>query len=209
MRGSLEALLLSAAVASAVITTIFIIARSKKRRTPPHRIVVVNTIDCRVYRTDLIQLVRSSFPESAEAVEDGTDVLESLCGFHEPNDCEWLLSFVNEHVVGMAMIVEYHDSLYVASLCVLPAFRGCGLGSRLMRSASALAYSRGLKALSGSVFGGSARLIAFYEELGGSIEANFSSGGTRSSVVPAQRLRAPSGRTTARDVPPPPRLEAK
>ena len=67
------------------------------------------------------------------------------------------------------MTVAYHDSLYVASLCVAHEHRGRGVGSLLMRSASSHAASRGLPALSGSVFGGSTSLTDFYVSLGGTL----------------------------------------
>ena len=84
-----------------------IIISRRRRKLHEGRIVVASTRVARAYIADLISLVRLSFPESAEAIDDGTDVLESLCGFHEVDDCEWLLSFADERVVGMAMVVAW------------------------------------------------------------------------------------------------------
>ena len=192
------------------------VVRARFSLTTDHRkiqpqIVLASTHEARAHETAITHLVSTAFPADAGALEeeegeDKEDVLSSLCGFHELEACEWLLAFGDEHgqatIVGMAMVVAYHDSLYVSSLCVLPGHRGCGLGSRIMRSASALAAARGLSALSGSVIGGSARLVRFYEQLGGELEAGHSVAAP-GALPPAQRLRARAGASTARGEPPP------
>ena len=180
-----------------------IVGARYRRRT--YHVSVATTAAARLHDAAISHLVRSSFPEQLGEDEDASeDVMSDLSGFHDLETCEWLLAFCDGKLVGMAMVVAYHDSLYVASLCVLHAHRGRGVGARIMRTASALAASRGLAALSGSVFGGSARLVSFYVSLGGQLEADHSIVAPGSSVVAAKRLRAPSGPQTALDVPPPP-----
>ena len=136
-----------------------IVGARYRRRT--YHVSVATTAAARLHEMAISHLVRSSFPEQLGEDEDASeDVMSDLSGFHDLETCEWLLAFCDGKLVGMAMVVAYHDSLYVASLCVLHAHRGRGVGARIMRTASALAASRGLAALSGSVFGGSAPLIA-------------------------------------------------
>ena len=189
------------AFVSASFVAFIAAARLRRRR---YHTILVSTSAARQQAAAIDVLVRTSFPEAFVGDVITEDVLEELSGFHDLDDCEWLLAFCDQQVIGMAMVVAYHDSLYVASLCVLHQHRGRGVGARLMRTASASAASRGLPALSGSVFGGSTRLIDFYVGLGGHLEAGHSIVAPGSAIVAAQRLRAPSGLQTARDVPPPP-----
>ena len=106
---------------------------------------------------EIVQLASQSFPRDFACGDTKSALKEDpfavLSGFHDAESCEWLLAFRGDSagLVGLAMSVAYHDSLHVSSLCVLPAHRGCGIGSRLMRSAAAHAAARGLPALSGSV----------------------------------------------------------
>lgn len=152
--------------------------------------------DARRVEADVLALVLTAFPERASDLEYGSgDIIDNLCGFHEPNDCLWLLCFISGRLCAFAMVVEYHDSLYVSSLAVHASLRGCGLGSHIMRSASALAASRGLPKVSGSVSSTSPHLARLYARLGGvALPPPQSSGDT---VVPSQRWEAPSGRPTA------------
>ena len=192
------------ALVGAALAAALLLASASRRRRRRIRLVIASTTVARKHIPAISRLIIASFPgEAASAIDDEDDVLSVLAGFHEVDECEWLLA-IDEHeeIVGMAMVVQYHDSLYVASLCVLPARRGKGVGSRLMRSASALAAQRGLPSLSGSVFGGSERLVRFYQSLGGQLEAGHSVAAP-GSPQPAQRLRARAGPATALGEPPP------
>eukprot|EP00316_Scyphosphaera_apsteinii_P009298 CAMPEP_0119298066 /NCGR_PEP_ID=MMETSP1333-20130426/287_1 /TAXON_ID=418940 /ORGANISM="Scyphosphaera apsteinii, Strain RCC1455" /LENGTH=239 /DNA_ID=CAMNT_0007299073 /DNA_START=152 /DNA_END=871 /DNA_ORIENTATION=+ len=136
------------------------------------------------------------------------DVLNTLSGFHSVEDCQWLLAMRQELVLGLAMLVPYHDSLYVASLCVDPAHRRQGLGALLMRSASAHAHQLGLPSLCGTVTNSNSNakhLVDFYQRLGGSVEKNHAVC-SQSTTLLSQRLRAPSGPATAHGVRPPMRI---
>ena len=187
---------------------------ARRRLLEAYRVCTASSAAASIHLGDIARLVRSCFPEEfagAEASEElARDPLGALAGFHELRDCEWLLALtIDGQLIGLAMTVAYHDSLYVASLCVAHEHRGRGVGSLLMRSASSHAASRGLPALSGSVFGGSTSLTDFYVALGGTLEVGYSLGAPGSAVVPARRLRAPSGPTTALGVPPPPPLSIR
>ena len=117
-----------------------IVGARYRRRT--YHVSVATTPAARLHNAAISHLVRSSFPEQLGEDEDASeDVMSDLSGFHDLETCEWLLAFCDGKLVGMAMVVAYHDSLYVASLCVLHAHRGRGVGARIMRTASALAAS--------------------------------------------------------------------
>lgn len=186
------------------------------------KIVVANSGTARaIYSSAIHDLVCCCFPEDIDS-DDARSSLEEdpltvLSGFHDVEDCEWLLAIDESGFpIGLAMAVAYHDSLYVASLCVLPSRRGRGVGGRIMRAASAYAAAKGLPALSGSVMRSreekassssssrtsSERLVRFYSALGGSVQQNHAVA-SLNSPPPTLRLRAPSGKVTSRGEPPP------
>jgi ribosomal protein S18 acetylase RimI-like enzyme len=202
----------SAATAIAIGALLWRLHRARLRISRPRMIMVASTSAARAHEAAIRDLVLASFSEQFEdahtRAELETDALDVLAGFHDAADCEWLLAMTPcGALVGLAMTAPYHDSLYVASLCVAPEERGRGLGRQLMRSASAHAAARGLDALSGSVVGGADRLIRFYTALGGSIEPNHAIA-SAGAPQPMTRLRAPSGPQTAKGVPPPIHLPA-
>jgi ribosomal protein S18 acetylase RimI-like enzyme len=142
--------------------------------------------------------------EEAQAALE-SDALEVLSGFHNLEDCQWLLAFRAGVVVGIVMLVPYHDSMFVSNLGVSFAHRRRGVGAMLMRSASAHAAARGLPALSGTVFGGRTDLVRYYARLGGTVQPDFAIAAAGAPAT-AARLRAPSGALTACAVALPPPL---
>lgn len=174
-------------------------------------VVVASTAAAQAHALAIRQLVEICFPDDVAGDEDARaalqrDALDVLAGFHDVEQCEWLLAFKENDVIGLAMVVPYHDSLYVASLCVVPAHRGRGVGAYLMRSASALAAERGSPALSGSVGGGSDLLVGYYRALGGDLQPGHAIAAAGAPVPVCRRLRAPSGFATSRGVLAPKRL---
>ena len=193
--------------------------RRQRRQRQCCRFVVASSSVARRFSPAIKGLIECSFPEdladedTRAAMEE--DALSVLCGFHDVDACEWLLAIQGAHVVGLAMLVKYHDTLFVSSLCVLPEHRGCGIGSRLMRSASSYAEAHGLGALSGSVKAAhqaserrTEQLVQFYMRLGGTVDTGNCMASPQ-SPPPQQRLRAPSGRPTSKGIPAPERLDSK
>jgi len=114
----------------------------KRRRVGSScKIVYATSTQACGFMSALRRLIELSFPEDVSDEDTRTamneDALSVLSGFHDVDQCEWLLAMHNGQLIGIAMMVAYHDSLYVSSLCVLPTHRGRGVGSKLMRSASA------------------------------------------------------------------------
>ena len=179
-----------------------------------------STVDCvvvlavgkaaRAHAGSIRSISLACFPEEfadADAkVEMENDTLGVLAGFHDVDVCQWLLAMQGGETIGVAMLVPYHDSLYVSSLAVLQQHRKRGIGSLLMRSASAHAAKMGLPALSGSV-SGSKHLIRYYTALGGQLQREHAIA-SDGALVPATRMRAPSGAATAHGVAAPLALEA-
>jgi len=164
---------------------------------------VCGTPACRSIAGTVAGLMAASFREFSA---DDEDPIGSLCGFHDEQACQWLLLCDGGVALGLAMLVQYHDSMYVASLCVSPAHRGSGGGSLLLRSASALAQSLGLRKLSGSVAGDAASLRSFYSRLGASPVNGSQMGSVGAVVQPPVRLEAPSGHQTDGRTPVPAQL---
>ena len=191
-----------------------LLVRSRRRAAHAHnsycKIAIASTASARPHSHAIRTLVEVCFPDeiddedSKEELE--RDALSVLSGFHNVDDCEWLLAWRDGVLIGLAMAVAYHDSLYVASLCTHPAHRRRGVGAALMRSASAHAAVRGLPALSGSVYG-KPHLVRFYEALGGSMQPNHAIASS-SAPAPSMRLRAPSGVLTSHGVAAPRPLES-
>ena len=207
---------------SATAALLMLLDRYRRRRLLHHcKIVVASSATARaIYSSAIRDLVCCCFPDDIDS-DDARSSLEEdplfvLSGFHDVEDCEWLLAIDESgFAIGLAMAVAYHDSLYIASLCVLPSHRGRGVGGRLMRAASAYAAAKGLPALSGSVMRSqedkpsstsshtkSERLVRFYSALGGSVQQNHAVA-SLNSPPPTLRLRAPSGESTSRGEPPP------
>ena len=201
---------LSTTTALVVIGLTIVIGRWMRhynRRRVSCTVQVATTPSVRAHHMHAIRaLVVSCFPDDFETsggASDQEDILDVLAGFHDSADCEWLLAF-DGALIGLAMVVAYHDSLYVSSLCVLPHRRRHGVGSYLMRSASAYANSRGLDWLSGSVACGpnQQQLVRLYTRLGGQVQADHALA-SQGALQPAQRLRAVSGTATSHGVPTP------
>lgn len=161
-------------------------------------VYVFDTATCRCISHTVTGLVCESFAEfaarSAGEEEDG-DPIGELVGFHDDKACLWLVLCEDDNARGMAMLARYHDSIYISSLCVSPAYRGGGGGSLLLRSASALAASLGLLKLSGSVDSEAASLRSFYTRLGAE-HAAASQLCSTGAVAHNVRLEAPSGPAT-------------
>lgn len=152
-------------------------------------------------------LVVNCFPETADDLDGGEDVVELLCGFYEPDTCVALFADHPEAgLCGLAflfpVVTARESSLYISTVCVHGSCRRCGLGGRLMRTASTVAADMGIEKLAGAVQASEqARLVPFYESLGGRIRNDACAGGgaTRFTL----RFEAPSGPVTSRDAPSP------
>ena len=101
-----------------------------------------------------------------------------LCGFHDEAACTWLFILDeddDDRMCALALVIPYHDRLYLSTLAVKPRLRRQGLGTLLLRSASAYAKDvLHLDRLSGSVDAtreaDASRLKRYYEALGGQME---------------------------------------
>ena len=155
---------------------------------------------------ELFALVKECFPDDIDE-EDATDIVSCLCGFHDEESCTWLFTFDDhERVCAVAMVVSYHDRLYLSTVGVAVQSRCRGLGTLLLRSASAYAKDvLRLDRLSGSVAtthpSEASRLKRYYERLGGTaLPPPPSSGALQPTTL---RIDAPSGPSTACGTPPP------
>ena len=163
----------------------------------------------RPYTASVRRLARAAFPELADAgeeegeEEEEEDLLETLCGVHDPERCLVLLCWLpsRREPVGFALLCRLTASLHVANLCVDAALRRRGLGALLLRSSSALAASMGLHKLTGSVAASSPHLLDFYARLGAAALPPPPCG--PGAAILTRRLEAPSGPATAGDAPVP------
>lgn len=167
--------------------------------------------------TAIRALMVDAFPENADALAESDDVIDNLLGFHIAEHTRWLFCYTNGQdasargarsadggrLVGVAMLVTYHDSLFVANIAVDSSVRGRGLGSLLMRSASALAADLGLPRVAGSVPSDAAHLERLYARLGGTAHPPEPCSDGAVVRAPTRRWDAPSGKPTARDTPAP------
>ena len=95
------------------------------------QIVRLSSADACQHAEALRELATACYPGAVPA--DG-DVLSALAGpWHDLSACEWLLAFDGSAVVGMALLVPYHDALQLSTLAVAPRVRRRGLGARLIR----------------------------------------------------------------------------
>ena len=160
----------------------------------------------RVHLDCIRRLVYDSFPGEfavAGIEDDGEDLLDILCGVHDLEQSLFLFARLpaRSNPVGFALFFRYNDALYASTLCVTPACRRQGIGSLLMRSGSALAFSMGVPTLTGSVDAAAAHLLTMYTRLGAAARPLPPSG--PGAVVFTRRFDAPSGPVTARDAPVP------
>ena len=152
---------------------------------------VASSAAAKRYEAAIRALVVACFPAQFPT-DDGAPILDVLAGFHDLGDCEWLLVGTVEALDAMAMPVRYHDSLYVATLCVAPRLRRRGLGSLVMKAASASALELGFRRVTGSVDADEQHLLTMYAALGATEEdAAFAS--PNATTQPKKRLAAPSG----------------
>ena len=152
---------------------------------------VASSAAAKRYEAAIRALVVACFPAQFPT-DDGAPILDVLAGFHDLGDCEWLLVGTVEALDAMAMTVRYHDSLYVATLCVAPRLRRRGLGSLVMKAASAFASELGFRRVTGSVDADERHLLTMYAALGATEEdAAFAS--PNAATRPKKRLAAPAG----------------
>jgi hypothetical protein len=103
-------------------------------------------------------------------------LLERLIGFHEPDQCVWLLlwataptsSSSSSTLIGLVTLAPYHNSAFICNLCVHPQRRRRGWARFLLLSAQRVVTERWphVRRLSGSVVRERKDLIAFYTNLG-------------------------------------------
>lgn len=162
---------------------------------------------------EVLGIVKQCFPTALDDDDNASTIVSCLCGFHDEDACTWLLimddtSSNNHRVVALALVIPYHDRLYLSTVGVAPHCQRQGLGTLLLRSASAYAKEvLRLNRLSGSVDAtremDASRLQRYYEALGGQMEPPPPMGGDAFPGRTTLRIDAPSGPTTARGVRPP------
>jgi GNAT superfamily N-acetyltransferase len=133
------------------------------------------------------------FPADAlPAEESDTIFLDRVAWLHEPAECVWILCWRGgaapelrasdlgarqssplPPLVAMCTAVPYPSSLFGFNLAVHPAWRGAGLGRRVMHELQAAALARfGQGAISATVdAAGSPALVRYYCSFGGVVEA--------------------------------------
>jgi GNAT superfamily N-acetyltransferase len=161
----------------------------------------------RVHHETIGELVHKCFPHEFSASTDDSveeeeeDILTVLCGVHD--EAQSLILFCRlphrASPIGFALFFRYTDSLYVSTLCIDPAHRRRGHAALLMRSASALTASLGLKSLTGTVDASATHLLRFYARLGAVARPVPPAGD--SAAVFTRRFDAPSGAATALGAP--------
>jgi GNAT superfamily N-acetyltransferase len=94
-------------------------------------------------------------------------------------DAEVLMADVDGAAVGFALFFpnfstfQARPGLYLEDLYVRPAFRGLGLGKRLLTEVARLAVARGCGRYEWSVLDWNAPSIGFYESLGAEMHADW------------------------------------
>lgn len=102
----------------------------------------------------------------------GTEELLAASLFGPRPDAEVLMACADEAPVGFALFFPNYSTfqtkpgLYLEDLYVRPAFRGLGLGKRLLVEVAKLAVARGCGRYEWSVLDWNAPSIRFYESLG-------------------------------------------
>ena len=95
--------------------------------------------------------------------------------FDDPPAAEVLVAEVDGAIEGFALHFPTFSTflakrgLWLEDLYVRPAFRGKGLGGRLLRAVAAIAVDRGCGRFEWSVLDWNAPAIAFYERLGATV----------------------------------------
>src|SRR4051812_27101575 len=109
----------------------------------------------------------------------GTEELLAKSLFGPRPDAEVLMACANEVPVGFALFFPNYSTfqtkpgLYLEDLYVRPAYRGLGLGKRLLVEVAKLAVARGCGRYEWSVLDWNAPSIRFYEGLGAEMHADW------------------------------------
>ena len=161
------------------------------RSSTTGQIVRLSSADVSQHAEALRELAAACFPGAVPA--DG-DVLSALAGpWHDLSACEWLLAFDGSAVVGMALLVPYHDALQLSTLAVAPRVRRRGLGARLQEATRRRAIELGLPRVCGSVDADAADLLKRYRALG-AVDDGSAICSPGALVKPKVRLSAPVAR---------------
>jgi ribosomal protein S18 acetylase RimI-like enzyme len=204
VNGRIIFLMQRAVAASAAVLLALAYLYARRRRQAAVSVYRASTRDARAHAEGIFNLVNKCFPGHFDD-EDKCDICGCLCGFHDEDRAAWLLVFDPEYrLCALSLIVPYHDRLYISSLCVAPRYQRQGLGTLLLRSASAYAKEcLHLDRVSGSVAVTeltAERLQRYYERLGGKAEPPPPMQGSAPTTL---RLDALSGAPTSAGVPPP------
>ena len=117
--------------------------------------------------------------------------------FDDPPAAEVLVAEVDGAIEGFALHFPTFSTflakrgLWLEDLYVRPAFRGKGLGGRLLRAVAAIAVDRGCGRFEWSVLDWNAPAIAFYERLGATVMPDW-----RIARVTGEALASLGGRGT-------------
>lgn len=108
-----------------------------------------------------------------------TEDLLAAALFGPRPDAEVLMAVADGAAVGFALFFpnfstfQARPGLYLEDLYVRPAFRGLGLGKRLLTKVARLAVARGCGRYEWSVLDWNAPSIGFYESLGAEMHADW------------------------------------
>jgi len=89
------------------------------------------------------------------------------CGVFDPESSFVVLHKTSRHVVGLILCSRVrHDVGHVTQVCVLPEYRGRGVGEALLASTAGLLKKRGFTMLSLTVTEANTRAVDLYKRLG-------------------------------------------
>ena len=199
------------AIVAVAITSAAILHR--RRHTLARLVYVASSSFVREhYAAQVFALVKDGFPDDIED-DDRDDIVGCLVGFHDEECCKWLVIPADAGTMcALALVVPYHDRLYISTVCVASCWRRQGLATILLRSASIYAKEvLNLERLSGSIAlarqHNAIRLQRFYKRLGGAVEPLPPMEGGAGCERTTMRIDAPSGAVTAHGVPLPAPIE--
>ncbi len=118
---------------------------------------------------DMIEALADHLGLSHELVATEEHLYEALFGDHQ--QAEVILAHEGEHIAGFALFYNNYSTfrgrcgMHLEDLYVKPAWRGRGIGKRLLAHLSKMTLERGCNRLEWWVLGEDVKAVEFYENL--------------------------------------------